>query len=622
MNQEQYERLVASVERESQQHPALYKAKLGGMAALGYGYVGAVLALLVAALALFVWMLVHRSGAVLAVKLLIVVVPLVWAVLQAMFVTMDPPTGREVAVDAAPELASLVESVRRSVGAPQAHKILLTPEFNAAVVQHPRLGVFGWPRNYLILGLPLMQALTLEEFGAVLAHEFGHLSGSHGKFGAWIYRLRAGWARLAAALDQSDHWGRFLFVPFFNWYAPAFAAYSFVQARRQEYEADRVSAAVAGASIAAAALVRVELQSEFLQREYWRRIFREADSAPQPQAQPFASMRTAFTQPRNDSAHTLEAALKVKTGSDDTHPCLSDRLAALKARPVLPEAVKMSAADALLGPAAAAFSAGFDREWRENVSAWWRDRHQYAMESRTKLARLDESAKTRELSVDDAHERAALTEELVGAVEARAQFEALAARAPDHAPTLFAIGRMKLTGDDESGIALLRSAVALDPAATQAASSIIVDYLRRHGRNEEARPYLDELAAGVERDRLADKERGGVTTSDDFLPHELPEETVAELVEQLRRIPDVKSAWLVRKKTRYAPERPLYILGVRRRISWWQYERSASEQELVHQINEGVQFPGETFIISLGPSNKSFRRKFRRVAHSLIHTQA
>ena len=43
-------------------------------------------------------------------------------------------------------------------------------------LQLPRLGIFGWYRNYLIIGMPLMKSLTCEQFKAVLAHEFGHLA--------------------------------------------------------------------------------------------------------------------------------------------------------------------------------------------------------------------------------------------------------------------------------------------------------------------------------------------------------------------------------------------------------------------------------------------------------------
>lgn len=622
MNQEAYENFVARVEADAQRHPSLYRLQLGGLAVLGYAYVAAILALLLLVLAAFGWMIVHGSGAVVALKLGIFVVPLVWAVLTAMFVRMAPPTGRIITRDEAPVLFDLVEDVRHETGAPRADTVLITQDFNAAVVQHPRLGVFGWPRNYLILGLPLMQALDVEEFRSVVAHEFGHLSGQHGKFGAWIYRLRAGWARLAYALDASDHWGRFLFVPFFKWYAPTFSAYSFVQARRQEYEADRMAAAAAGADVAGAALVRVELQAQFLQAEYWKNIFREAAERDQPLAQPFSMMRVAFTQPRpqGDATVTLDSALKRRTGFDDTHPCLTDRLNALGARAALPGAITSTAADTLLGAFGATLEAEFDRVWHENVRDWWRERHQFVAESRARLAELEASAATAELSVDDALKRASLTEELIDAATARPLYEAVLQRAPQNAEALFAVGRLKLESDDDAGIELLQRAARLEPASAQACGVQIVEYLRRHGRNTEARSHIDDLMAAGERDNVARRERAQLLTSDKLLPHELPAATVQGIVDKLRDLPEVRCAWLVRKQTRHYSHLPLYILGVRRKTRWWKLESSQAQQQLVDALCANMEFPGEMLVFCLDGENKRFRSKFKRVAGGEIYS--
>src|SRR5947208_2584067 len=91
---------------------------------------------------------------------------------------------------------------------------------------------FGYPGIAigLLLGLPLMKSLTPAQFEAVLAHEFGHLAGGHGRVSNWIYRLRLSWARLLSALEGRKA-GSWLFLPFFNWYAPYFSAYSFPLAR-------------------------------------------------------------------------------------------------------------------------------------------------------------------------------------------------------------------------------------------------------------------------------------------------------------------------------------------------------------------------------------------------------
>ena len=56
--------------------------------------------------------------------------------------------------------------------------------------------------NYLTVGLPLLLAIDRPRILAVMAHEYGHLRGGHGRFAAWIYRTRLSWARL----DRDRFW--------------------------------------------------------------------------------------------------------------------------------------------------------------------------------------------------------------------------------------------------------------------------------------------------------------------------------------------------------------------------------------------------------------------------------
>ena len=58
------------------------------------------------------------------------------------------------------------------------------------------------------------------------------------------------------------------------------------------------------------------------------------------------------------------------------------------------------------------------------------------------------------------------------------------------AAALFAVGRLKLDSDADSGIELLQQASRLDPACVQASAAQIVEYLRRHGRNADARQHI------------------------------------------------------------------------------------------------------------------------------------
>jgi len=383
-----------------------------------------------------------------------------------------------------------------------------------------------------------------------------------------------------------------------------------------------MAAAASGADVAGAALVRVELQAQFLEAEYWKSIFREADVREQPQAQPFSMLRHAFTQPRpqDDATATLDSALKRRTGFDDTHPCLTDRLNALGARAALPGAVSATAAEALLGTFGATLENEFDRLWHENVQTWWRERHQFATESRSRLAELEATAATAELSIDEALKRATLTEELTDVATARPLYEAVLQRAPENAAALFAVGRLKLNSDDNAGIELLQRASGLDPALAQACGVQIVEYLRRHGRNADARSHIDDLTKADERDDLARRERSQLHTSDTLLPHELPAETVQSIVEKLRTFPEVRCAWLVRKQTRHYSHLPLYILAVRRKTGWWKFESSQAQQQLVDALCANLQCPGDTLFFCLDGDSKHFRSRFKKVPGGEIYS--
>ena len=340
MTQQQFDSLVARLEKSAARHPGLYKLRLGFFATLGYLYIFVVVALLLVASAV-----VLVLGKALAAKLAIALLVLVGVALRSLWVKIDPPTGLELTRRDYPTLFGALDEIRLVANAPRAHVVLLTNDLNAAINQVPRLGMFGWQTNYLLLGLPLMQMLSLDEFEAVLAHEFGHLSGAHGRFGAWIYRLRTSWGRLADTLRAREHWGSFLFVPFFAWFAPTFAAYSFVQARMQEYEADRAAASRHGGQALANALIRLDLKGQELAQRYWPGVYKAADEMPSPAGAPYRGLLGPESRGFLPSApEQLRHSLERETSTADTHPSLRDRVAAMKVEAGVPPPFEVSAA--------------------------------------------------------------------------------------------------------------------------------------------------------------------------------------------------------------------------------------------------------------------------------------
>jgi Zn-dependent protease with chaperone function len=616
MTRDEYESLVRRLEQEAATNPVGYRRRLGALALLGYGYVAVALVVLVCACVLIGWLSATSAAILLVVK------KTGWALAALTFLAsrtlgdrISPPQGYRLSRVRCPQLFALIDQVRAKVRAPRAGRVLLTGDFNAAIVQHPRLGYLLGSSNYLLLGLPLMQCLSAEEFEAVIAHELGHLSGAHGRFGAWIYRVRMSWSRLQA----QQLWGGRLFSRFLDWYGPLFAAYSFVQARQQEYEADRMSVEVVGAAPTAAALLRVSREGEFLGESFWPSVFRRADEEPIPSLSPFTLLGSALKKPEAGSrADWLARALGQRTGHADTHPCLADRLQAIGIAAQEPAPVNVSAAEALLGAAHEPLRRELDEGWRSRVLSWWVKRHQYASDSRVRLATLDRRALTEPLmSEEELWERARLTEEFSCGDQAMGLYQQLLTRNAQHVGGLWRLGQMLLARDDARGIEQVSAAARIDPTLEQSACAAVVGFHRRHGREAEAKEYERRSWRTSSDIDEALRERYTVHARDRFLPHGLETATVAELARRLETL-GVAHALLVRKQLKRQPERSVLVLAVRTAAPWWKLRDPVAEKELVARVGRECRLVPEMLVISLQRAS-GLRRPLLRVAGSQIY---
>src|SRR5262245_43618538 len=158
MTNDQFEAMVARLEERAHRDPDAYKLRVVLLAMSGYVYLLLMVAMLLMLLAGVLASSVYLHA--LAIKLALPVLALVWLVVSAMWVKIPPPEGRRVTAEQAPALFAMIDKLRHALKAPPFHRVLITSDFNAAVAQVPRLGMFGWHRNYLLLGLPLMKTLT------------------------------------------------------------------------------------------------------------------------------------------------------------------------------------------------------------------------------------------------------------------------------------------------------------------------------------------------------------------------------------------------------------------------------------------------------------------------------
>ncbi|MGZ5790397.1 MAG: M48 family metalloprotease, partial [Burkholderiaceae bacterium] len=335
MEMDRFKNMVARLEQESVAAPGRYRLKVAMLAVLGFGILALILAAVGFGLVLVVGSavaLAFTGGAafILLLKLgkllFILAIPL-WFTLkssvQALFVRLPKPTGREIKRSEAPQLFAALDNMRRQMNGPRFHHVLLVNEVNAAVVQRPALGLVGWPRNYLLLGLPLLEYMTPDEALAVVAHEYGHLAGSHGSFSAFIYRLRHTWLTVQAYISHFHGWLSRLISPMVGWYASYFNAYTFVLARADEFRADAASAELVGSPNAANALKRVNIIAPRFQ-QFLENTFKqvsETNTPPNDLLQRWAPS-TSIAPEESQAIQWLEAALDREGHFTDTHPTL------------------------------------------------------------------------------------------------------------------------------------------------------------------------------------------------------------------------------------------------------------------------------------------------------------
>ena len=111
----------------------------------------------------------------------------------------------EVNESSEPTLFAFVNRIADEVGAPRPHRIFVSPRVNAAVFYDVSVLNLVWPtKKNLEIGLGLVNAITLDELKAVLAHEFGHFAQRSMAIGTWVYISAQVTGNLIAARDVFD----------------------------------------------------------------------------------------------------------------------------------------------------------------------------------------------------------------------------------------------------------------------------------------------------------------------------------------------------------------------------------------------------------------------------------
>ena len=634
MTREAFEALIGRLEQVSRKSPRLYLARLAGLVALAYAYLVLVLfgslALCLAMVAVVIYAPITIKFAIIG---LVAFGGIFQAVLRGLWVKLEPPQGQPVTREQAPRLFGLLDELRAALNCHPFHQVLIIGDMNAGVVQIPRLGIFGWHRNYLVIGLPLMQSLAPDEFKAVLAHEFAHSSRGHGRFGNWLYRVRRTWAQIFEQMaKRRTRFGGVLFK-FLNWFWPVFNGHVFVLARANEYEADACSVRLAGADAAASALIRTRLVGAWLGEKFWPEIFHRARQEKEPPSDALQALAQALKggPAAADAARWLRQSFLIETNNADTHPSLKDRLRAIGRLPAEMEQGKFpepppphpppSAAEVYLGSQTEGITRQMSGEWRKFIMPQWKVRHEHAQKLAAELAELEKPLAA-SLTVAQVWEKAGKIAELHGDGAAVAALEQVVAQEPKHAAANFILGRHYLQSDDSRGIEFIETAITTDPTLTQNGCNLLYGYFTRTGQRDRLRPLENRVDEFQKLAALAQRERARITAADTFLGHELTGPQIADLRKIFSSEPDISAAAVARKQMAHFPQSPCFAVGLQLQGVWWKPRSSRMNRQLVQRVFEQVRLPGHFLVFVKEKNLKALGVKVFAVPGAVIHRRA
>ncbi|WP_437611278.1 M48 family metallopeptidase [Sorangium sp. So ce834] len=231
-----------------------------------------------------------------------------------------------------PRLQSLIRDVAARAGHATPADIHLFHDANAFTAVRRE----AWLRSRTVVGagLPLLAWLSRSELESVIAHEFGHHVSGDLALGPWVHRTRR---TIGGALDHLDGSSFWLHLPFVA-YAELFVRSSSGISRAQELEADAVAARIAGRGPTARALrithEKGPLWSAYLEMEVLPVV--SAGRSP-PLLEGFRWFEGAVTAEQGALAERRAERAGETSSVYDTHPSLSERLAALGAEAGGPE---------------------------------------------------------------------------------------------------------------------------------------------------------------------------------------------------------------------------------------------------------------------------------------------
>jgi Zn-dependent protease with chaperone function len=595
-----YDQMVARAEQAAQRSPESYRLWLRFFAGIGFtvatlAIIGGIILVL---LAIAVLIAAHQYGRLDNMTIQIAGVmglfgaSLTWTLVKTLVSPFPAPQGITLKPDDAQDLFAEITNLSRALKINRIDSVVLTNELFIRFYQRPRLGIFGWHQNTLILGLPLLRQLSVEQARAVIARELGHLRGEHGRSMAKMYRLRETWQTLG------ERGGNKFLGKFMSWYVPRFQAFSFVLARQQERDADRMASEWTSSTAAGSAFIRQHILSE-QHRTFWDRQAVMAAHEAQAPVNMYDRLNNHLQETPNSARRWITEALTRSNNRTEPLPCLQERLTIIgfPYRGELPASIASdnSAAEQWLEKPRH-FIELFNKQWLDAHSEEWAIAHQKGQRLLARKAELEKDPLT--LPHEQWWELVQLQHQMMGSAAALPVNCAFVALYPQFAPGLFRLGAALLEQGDQRGVPFIEAAMFYDNDAVEPGYRTLRDFADAYGHRglvNEAEQRLEERA---EQEAAAQIERNNVPKPDQLQPHQLnPDAHVAvQILGQNRN--DLSAIAVAKIAVTIFPQRPHYLVVLYPNAAWWRMREQNADAQLIAAISAELRLPGTFFVVT------------------------
>jgi len=420
-----------------------------------------------------------------------------WISILLYQVKLPNPAGRPLTKDEAPQLIKLIDDLQYEHGTSKIHAIKITDKFEIDIVRTPKNGYPVLFSNTLLIGLPLMQCLSSEQFKIALLKEFSHVQKRFSRPSSWFYFQRQTWSQYRIEYQSCWNPPHAIMRIFFSWYAPLYKLLSQSAARKEKLNADLFALGSID-KITLVDMISVSgISQHFLDDIFWPHLYSKAYKHKTPPYLPYASIeRNIQTRLDNEISQSWIDQSLARKSQNQSEPSLYQRLANLELqRVLLPAPVMQSAAAYYLDKTLNTITQQMDKIWFMSHKFDWQQKYKKGQEEQEELAELGAQALSGSLSDSKMWGYILLIKKYI---DERAQiplFKHLLKLNTHDARIPFDIGRTLLNNLDSDGIPALETAMSLNPDYTLIACKLITKHCVATGDSKSAQAYRRKALA-------------------------------------------------------------------------------------------------------------------------------